>query len=141
MTSQTAIGSSKIPLVLPFGTISIGNAAGTLYSNISSVTGYRMPKGGWVIGYSSNLSGTLTTGTLQFYPTLNGAAMINSFSNGTINIGTFGNFERDQAQQGGFQFSEGDVLGLGFNVLAGTVAPTTRDGNGLLMVLLNNYDY
>lgn len=140
MTSQTAIGSSKVPVVLVFGTTAIGDAAGTLYSNLTSVPGYRAPKGGWVIGYSSNLSGTLATGTLQFYPTLNGVAMTNSFSNGTVNIGTFGNFERDQAQQGGFQYAEGDVLGIGFNK-TGTVAPTTRDANALLMILMNNYDY
>ena len=140
MASQTAIGSSKIPITLTFGTTAIGDAAGTLYTNLTSVAGYRAPKGGWVIGYSSNLSGTLTTGTLQFYPTLNGAAMANSFSNGTVNIGTFGNFERDQAMQGGFQFAAGDVLGIGFNK-TGTVAPTTRDANALLMVLMDNYDY
>src|SRR5712671_4245961 len=100
MAAQTPIGSTKIPLALVFGTISIGNAAGTLYTNVSSVTGYTMPQAGSVIGYSSSLTGTLTAGTLQFYPTQNGAAMANSFSNGTINIATLSNFERDQAQQG-----------------------------------------
>lgn len=140
MAAQTPIGSTKIPLALVFGTVAIGNAAGTLYTNVTSVTDYRMPQSGSVIGYSSNLTGTLTTGTLTFYPTLNGAAMTNSFSNGTVNIGTFGNFERDQAQQGGFSFSAGDVVGLGFNKV-GTVAPTTRDANALLLVLLDGYDY
>lgn len=140
MTAQTPIGSTKIPLALVFGTLGIGDAAGTLYTNVSSVLSYRMPQAGSVIGYASNLTGTLTTGTLTFYPTLNGAAMTNSFSNGTVNIGTFGNFERDQAQQGGFSFNAGDVVGLGFNKV-GTVAPTTRDANALLLVLLDGYDY
>lgn len=142
MTSQTAIGSSKVPLALPFGTLAIGNGGGTLIPQFSvpSVVEYTMPKGGWVIGMGVHLSGSLTTGTLQFYPTLNGAAMANQFVNGTVNIGTLGNYERDQAQQGGFQFFEGDTLGLAFNK-TGTVAPTTRDCVGLLLVLLNNYDY
>lgn len=140
MAAQTPIGSTKVPIALVFGTVSIGNAAGTLYTNVSSVTGYTMPQAGSVIGYSSSLTGTLTTGTLQFYPTQNGAAMANSFANGTINIATLSNFERDQSQQGGFSFQAGDVIGLGFNK-TGTVAPTTRDANGLVFVLLDGYDY
>jgi hypothetical protein len=140
MTTQTAIGSTKVPIALVFGTLSVGDAAGTLYTNVSSVTSYRMPVRGSVIGYASNLSGTLTTGTLTFYPTKNGSAMTNSFTNGTVNIGTFGNFETDQGQQGGFSFQAGDTVGLGFNKV-GTVAPTTRDANALLMVLLDGYDY
>ena len=140
MTAQTAIGSTKIPLALAFGTISVGNAAGTLYTNTSSVAGYTMPQAGSVIGVSESLSGTLTTGTLQFYPTANGVPMANSFANGTINIGTSSYYERDQAQQGGFSFNQGDVVGVGFNK-TGTVAPTTRDLNVLLFVLLDQYDY
>lgn len=140
MTAKTAIGSSKVPVVLEFGTVSVGNAPGTLYTNISSIVEYRMMRRGSVIGYSSNLSGTLTTGTVQFTPTLNGVVMANSFGNGTINIGTFGNYERAQAQQGGFSFVAGDTVGLMFNK-TGTVAPTTRDCNALLLVLLDDYPY
>ena len=140
MTTQTAIGSTKVPVKLLYGTLGIGDAAGTLYTNITSVAGYRMPVAGSVIGFSANLSGTLTTGTLTFFPTKNGSPMANSFTNGTINIGTFGNNETDQGQQGGFSFAAGDVIGLGFNK-AGTVAPTTRDANALVMVLLDGYDY
>jgi hypothetical protein len=140
MASQTPIGSTKIPLALPFGTLQIGNAAGTLYTPITTLTEYRMPRHGWVIGLSTNLTGTLLTGTLSFYPTLNGSPMTNSFSNGTVNIGTFGNYERDQAQQPGFQFSDSDTIGVGFSK-TGTVTPTTRDLNALLLVLLDGYDY
>jgi hypothetical protein len=140
MTAQTPIGSTKIPLALAFGTVGIGDAAGTLYTNVTSVVGYRMPQAGSVIGFANQMSGTLATGTLAFYPTLNGASMTNTFTNGTTNIGTFGMYERDQAQQGGFSFAAGDVVGLAFNK-TGTVAPTTRDCNALLLVLLEGYDY
>ncbi len=140
MATQTPIGSTKIPNMLQFGTISIGNANGTLYTPIVSMLEYRMPQRGSVIGFSANLTGTLTTGTLQFYPTKNGSVMSNSFTNGTVNIGTLGNHERAQAGQGGFSFAEGDTVGLMFQK-TGTVAPTTRDCAALLIVLLEGYDY
>jgi hypothetical protein len=140
MAGQTPIGSTKIPVALPFGTIAIGNAAGTLYTNVSSVTEYRMPSRGSVIGFAANLTGTLTTGTLQFYPTKNGSPMANSFGFGTINIGVTGNYQRAQAEQGGFSFAEGDTIGLAFNK-TGTVAPTTRDCAALVLVLFDGYDY
>lgn len=140
MTAQTPIGSTKIPLALPFGTLAVGNAAGTLYTTISSLVEYTMPQAGSVVGFSANLTGTLTTGTLSFTPTKNGSPMTNTFANGTINISTLSTFERDQAQQGGFSFSAGDTVGLTFQK-TGTVAPTTRDMNALLIVLLDGYDY
>lgn len=140
MASQTPIGSTKVPIALPFGTTSIGNAAGTLYTTVTGVVEYRMNQAGSVIGASMNLDGTLTTGTINPYPTKNGAAMTNSFTNGTINIGTLGNDEQDFAQQGGFSFNRGDTIGLAFNK-TGTIAPTTRNANGLLLVLLDGYNY
>lgn len=140
MASQTAIGSTKVPLALPFGTLSIANAPGTLNTPVASVTSYRMPTRGSVIGFSVNLTGTLTTGTLTFTPTKNGVTMTSAFTNGTVNIGTLGNHETDIAQQGGFSFVAGDTVGLMYNQ-TGTVAPTTRDAAALLIVLLDGYDY
>lgn len=140
MAAQTPLGSSKIPIALPFGTTAIGNVDGTFYTTVISLLEYRMPKRGSVIGMSVNLTGTLATGTMTFYPTKNGAPMTNSFSNGTVNIGTFGNFERDQAEQGGFSFKESDTIGIGWTK-TGTIAPTTRDANAIVLVLLDSYDY
>lgn len=140
MASQTPIGSTKVPIKLAFGTVGIGNAPGTLYTNVTSVTEFRMPIAGSVIGFSANLSGTLATGTLQFTPTKNGTPMTGTFSNGTINIGTLGNHERIQANQPTWRFDEGDTVGLMFGK-TGTVTPTTRDCVALLVVLLDRYDY
>lgn len=140
MASQTAIGSTKVPVALHFGTLGIGNAAGTLNTPVASVKEYTMPVGGSVIGFAVNMSGTLTTGTLQFTPTKNGNTMANTFSNGTVNIGTLGNSETQLAQQGGFSFNAGDTIGLTFSK-TGTVAPLTRDAAAILMVLLDNYNY
>lgn len=140
MASQTAIGSTKIPIKLAFGTVGVGNAPGTLYTNVTSVTEFRMPYKGSVIGYSVNLTGTLTTGTLQFTPTKNGTPMTGTFSNGTVNIGTLGNHERVQANQPTWSFVEGDTVGLCFGK-TGTIAPTTRDCVAVLFVLLDGYDY
>jgi hypothetical protein len=140
MTAQVNTGSTFVPLALPFGTVSVGNADGTLYANLSSLTSYRMPQRGSVIGCSSNMTGTLLTGTLQFTPTKNGTPMTGTFSNGTINIGTLGNDQRVAAQQGIFSFDKGDNIGLMFNK-TGSITPTTRDLNALLLVLLDNYDF
>ncbi len=140
MASKTAIGSSKVPLVFVYGTTAIGNVDGTFYSNLTSIPEYRMPRRGSVIGMSVNLTGTLTTGTMTFYPTKNGAPMANSFANGTINIGTQGNFERDVAYQGGFSFTSSDTIGIGWTK-TGTIAPTTRDANAIVLVLLDDYQY
>lgn len=140
MAAQVNTGSTYVPMPLVFGTTAIGDAAGTLYTNLTSVSGYRMPSGGSVIGFANQMSGTLLTGTLTFYPTVNGSPMTNSFANGTTNIGTFGNYEKDQGQQGGFSFNAGDVIGLGFNK-QGTITPTTRDCNAIVMVLLSQYNY
>lgn len=140
MTSQTPIGSTKIPLALPYGTLAVGDASGTLWTTTPTLPGYRMAQSGWVIGIAENMSGTLNTGTLTFYPTKNGSPMTNNFANGTLSIGTTGYYERDQAQQGGFAFTAGDVLGVGFTK-SGTIQPTTNDLNVLLLVLLDQYDY
>ena len=140
MASQTPIGSTKIPIALPFGTTAIGNVNGTFYTNPVSLTEYRMPQRGSVIGMSVNLSGTLATGTMTFYPTLNGAPFTNSFAAGTVNIGTLGNYERDQARQPGFTFNASDTVGIGWTK-TGTITPTTRDANAVLLVLLDEYDY
>src|SRR5258708_5390349 len=140
MASQTPIGSTKVPIALNFGTLAVGNAPGTLYPFSASVPEYRMPVGGSVIGFSANLSGTLTTGTLSFTPTKNGVAMSQQYANGTINIGTLSTSEIGQAQQPLLSFNAGDTIGLTFQK-TGTIAPTTRDMNGLLLVLLDGYDY
>ena len=140
MASKTAIGSSKVPLTLTYGTLAIGNAAGTLYTNIPSVLEYTMPRRGSVIGFSVHTSGTLNTGTLTFYPTKNGSPMANTFANGTINIGTLGNWERDVSGQGGFSFLSGDTIGIGWGK-TGTIQPTTNDATALMLVLLEDYPY
>ena len=114
MASKTAIGSSKVIIPLVFGTTAIGNVDGTFYSNLTSIPEYRMMRRGSVIGMSVNLTGTLTTGTMTFYPTKNGAPMANSFAQGTVNIGTLGNFERDVSYQGGFSFQTSDTIGIGW---------------------------
>lgn len=141
MAAQTPIGSTKIPLALPFGTLGVGNAAGTLYPvpNDSVIAEYTMPQSGSIVGFSVNLTGTLMTGTLSFTPTKNGVAMT-QFANGTINIGTQSTFQRVQSQQGIYSFNAGDTVGLSFEK-TGTVAPTTRNMNALLLILLENYDY
>ena len=142
MASQTAIGSTKQVVPLNFGTVSVADANGTLrVGNFANIFERRMPAPGAVVGISSVLSGTLTTGTLTFYLTKNGTPTTGgTFANGTINISTFGTYERDVAYLPQFTFTAGDQIGIGFSK-AGTVAPTTRDLEVTLFVLLDQYDY
>ncbi len=142
MTTQIIAGSTKVPLALNFGTLSVADAPGTLQvPTTPSVKEYRMPTGGAVIGLSSNLSGTLTTGTLTFYLTKNGTPITGgTFAAGTVNISTLGFYETDIAYQGPNTFAAGDTIGVGYSK-AGTIAPTTRDLSALLIVLLDGYNY
>lgn len=140
MTAQVNTGSTFVPSFLSFGTITVGNADGTLLANMtSSLKDYRMPTGGWVIGVSANLDGTLTTGTLQFTPTLNGSPMTGTFSN-TVTINSLGTSQTTVAQNPSYRFNANDAVGLMYNK-TGTIAPTTRNIVGLLVVLLDSYNY
>ena len=142
MASQTPIGSTKNMVTLNYGTVSVADANGTLrVGNFASIFERRMPSPGAVVGISSQLSGTLTTGTITFYLTKNGAAVTGgTFGQGTVNISTLGMFEKDQLYQGPYSFVAGDTIGVGYSK-AGTIAPTTRDMEVTLFVLLDQYDY
>lgn len=137
MTVQGIQGSIKVPVALPFRFEQVADANGTLKTAQGTVTEYAMPVGGSVIGYSANLDGTLTTGTLTFNATKNGALMTNSFSNNPLSAQHA--YETDVAQPG-LSFNAGDTVGLMFTKAA-TVAPTTRNMVALLFVLLDKYDY
>lgn len=141
MASQTAIGSTKIPLALSFGTAVVADANGTLETAWgASVKYFRMPQAGYIIGFSATMSGTLNTGTLTFSPVINGVVATGTFSNGTINIGTLGNHERTPQGKAAFQFKAGDNVGLMYNK-TGTIEPATNVCDALLIVLLDQYDY
>lgn len=142
MASQTPIGSTKNMISLNYGTVSVGDANGTMrVGNFANIFERRMPSPGAVVGITSQLSGTLTTGTLTFYLTKNGSPTTGgTFGQGTVNISTFGTYERDPAYLPQFTFAAGDTIGVGFSK-AGTIAPTTRDMEVTLLVLLDQYDY
>lgn len=137
MTVQGIAGSIKVPVALPFRLDQLGNANGTMQTAQGTVNEYAMPVGGSVIGYSVNLDGTLTTGTLTFNATKNGALITNSFSNNPLTVQHA--YETDVAQPG-LSFNAGDTIGLMWTK-AGTVAPTTRNMVALVFVLLDKYDY
>ena len=140
MTAQVGTGSTYVPIALSYGTVSIANADGTLLANMTSgLQTNRMMTGGWVIGIGANLDGTLTTGTLQFTPTLNDAVMTGSFSN-TVTINSLGTSQTVVAQQPGYRFNANDKVGVMYNK-TGTIAPTTRNIQVTLVVLLDRYDY
>lgn len=140
MTAQVGTGSTFVPIALHFGTLAVANADGTLLANMTSgIAGYRMNSGGNVIGYAANLDGTLTTGTLQFTPTLNGVPMSGTFAANTLTIGAFG-ADGQAIAQNAFRFNRGDVVGAMYNK-TGTIAPTTRNIDATLIVLLTEYNY
>lgn len=141
MTAQTPVGSTKVPLPLPFGGL-VDDAPGTLFLSVSNVQRfeYTMPQAGSVIGYSVALDGTLNTGTLQFQPTKNGAVMPNAFTNGKILPHVLNGYERTAANQPGFSFAAGDSVGLMFSK-TGTVEPITATMLSLLIVLLDRFEY
>lgn len=142
MASQTAIGTTKNMVTLNYGTVSLADANGTMrVGNFANIFERRMPSPGSVVGISSQLSGTLTTGTLTFYLTKNGTPTTGgTFAYGTVNISTLGFYEKDLLYKPELSFAAGDTIGVGWSK-AGTVAPTTRDVEVTLFVLLDQYDY
>lgn len=136
-TVQTAVGSSKVPLLLPFQTTDIADANGTFTAIQANNSEYTMPVGGSIIGFGVHANGTLTNGTMSFTPTVNGVATYDYFDDTMIT-------SEDEAH-GTFQsrevmFNAGDSVGLAWTK-SGTVAPTTLDATAVLVVLLQGYNY
>lgn len=136
--AQTSIGSTKQVVALPFGATDIANANGTLKSVQTDTTGYTMPFGGSVIGVSGSLTGTLTTGTMQFQAVVNGSLMP-AFDN-TLYGSNGGVRQTIEGRRTNMTFQAGDTLELMWQK-TGTIAPTTRDGAFLLIVLLEEVNY
>lgn len=136
MASQTTIGSTKVPLALHYVATDIANSNGTLTDAALTSNEYIMPVGGSIIGYSVNLDGTLTTGTLTFAATVNGTVASTDFSVSPLTSQS--SYQTMPAET--VRFNAGDSVGLMWTK-SGTVAPTTRDAAGLLIVLLDRYDY
>lgn len=140
MTAQVGTGSTFVPIPLYFGTLAIANADGTLLASMTSgIKDNRMPTGGWVIGMAANLDGTLTTGTLSFTPTVNGSPISGGAFANTVTINSLGTSQTIVAQAG-YRFNANDTVGMGYNK-TGTIAPTTRNIQAMLIVLLDKYDY
>jgi hypothetical protein len=89
--------------------------------------------GGSFIGIGVNLSGTLATGTLNFYPTVNGVPVtLATGDSPEIILSELTAYETFNARD--YAFSAGDTIGLMYTK-ADTVDPTTRDIKATVYVL------
>jgi len=125
-----------------FGT-NIADASGTLSSQWmgtlteANPTEWIAPYNGSVIGATGLLNGSLSTGSLALFPTVNGVAQ--TAVTGATLSSTAQSIAATQPAQG-VKFAAGDKLGLGYTK-SGTVSPTTLDGTFLLVVLYEGVDY
>lgn len=141
--SQTHIGSTKQVVTLPFHFWEIPNANGTLYSQVNTngtLTDYAMPYAGSIIGVTGSLNAALTSGTLQFQPLINGSLAPQFDSAARLDLGRQSFAYTHEGRRANLTFNAGDRIGLNFNK-TGTVAPTTTDGQFLLVVLLEGVQY
>lgn len=118
---QEQIAIKKPQHILSFQAINVTGTDGTLNvaadTNVA-VTQRVMPFGGSVYAQAVNLSGTITTGTLTAYPTINGATLTNL----ATQLGIPGD-QYDYTSGDGRvnNFVPGDRVGVVF--VADTVAP------------------
>lgn len=138
---QTNVGSYKNMIALPFAKTDVADAAGTLNGVQATTNEYTMPVGGWIVGMGAHLNGTLLTGTLQFAPTVNEATLGRLWSGGNADLWAADAYVTQEAGANPlWSFNAGDSIGLTYSK-SGTVTPTTRDMNAILLVLLDNYVY
>lgn len=138
---QSNVGSTKNMVALPFYKANIGNSDGTL-TGISGVTeDYVMPVGGWIIGMGATLDGTLTSGTLNLAPSVAGSVSGRLWSGGNADLWARTAYATQEAGSNPlWSFQAGQAIGLTWQK-TGTIAPTTRDMNVVLLVLLDGYVY
>lgn len=131
---QSNVASSKQVAYLPFYATDIGDTNGTLFGQASTPT-YIAPSKGSVLGFSGTLNGTLSTGSLQFSAMINGS-ISPAFDDATalMHVNQTGVKYLQSGRKANFTFAAGAGLGMTWQK-SGTIAPTTRDGNFLLVVL------
>lgn len=141
MVTQTNLGSTYNILALPFSATNIGDADGTLNSVQADTDVYTMPAAGSVIGFSAYGNAQLTTGTLDFHPTVNGSLMP-AFDGDTAQLHSLQQnpYRMQEARKNLFTFTAGQRIGLNWEK-TGTVDPTTTDASAVLIVLLEDVDY
>lgn len=139
MVAQTHIGSTKQVVALQYAATNIGDANGTFVSlQGADTSSYPMAYRGSVIGAALHLNGTLTTGSIQVAPVINGVAKaaITNYLHGATQTIT----ARRSARQSDYSFQAGDRIGAIWQK-SGTIAPTDRDATLVLFVLLEGVDY
>lgn len=137
MVAQTPLASEKSVNLIPFFITDIADADGTLFGQATTPE-YIAPARGSIVGFSGTLNGSLTTGTLTLQPTINGS-LCPAFSNSgaLIHLNQNGAYYMQAGRKDSYRFNAGDRLGFIYHKTA-TVAPTTRDGNFMLVVLLES---
>lgn len=137
---QTQIGSTFSVANLHFQKTDIANANGDASTIQADSTAYVAPYKGSIIGVSSIANGTLVTGTITPYATINGSVCPSFPDAAAVRANQqYGHYTQN-ARKDNFTFNAGDRIGLSYTK-AGTVAPTTRDGVFLLVVLYEDVRY
>lgn len=137
--SQGGVTHNLLPL--HFSRTDVPDANGTLNGVQATTNEYVMPRGGSILGVSASPNGTLVTGTLQFQALINGS-LCPAFTDSSALLHTNQTYPywMGDARRANLTFTAGQRIGLNFNA-SDTIAPTTRDVNVLLYVLLEDVRY
>lgn len=111
------------PLVfLPFGATNVPDAAGNAFASEPTSLEYVMPWAGSIVGISVAHNAALSTGTITWQPTINGAANTNL----TAVTDSANQRKTGVINENKVPFTAGQRIGVSWTK-TGTVAPLTTD--------------
>lgn len=137
--AQTQLGSKLNVQQLTFVGSDLADASATLTSVNADVNEYVMPYRGSIIGVSMSLNGTLTTGTLTPFATVDGTETDLFENAGTHQFEQYP-YQQQESRKTGYTFLAGQRIGFGVQA-TGTIAPETRDVVLQAVVLLEDVEY
>lgn len=137
--AQTNDATRKPQFVYPFQFVNVTGTDGTLNAAADTdvaVTQEPMVEGGSVYALAVGLSGTVTTGTLKCYPTINGATLTDL----EVELGLPGDqYAYVKGDGRKYNFVAGDRIGVVF--VNDTLAPdNSRDIKASVYTLLENIE-
>lgn len=134
------MGVDKHVVSLPYAKTDIANADGTLVAVQATSNDHVMPATGSIVGFSASPNGTLTTGTLQFQPRIDGSLCPMFPSSASLHTNQGTSYYMQEARKANYTFSAGAKVGVNYDA-SDTIEPETMDGAFLLFVLLENVRY
>jgi hypothetical protein len=133
--TQENVASKYLPVALPFQATDVPDAAGNMTTVQVGSNDYVAPYAGSIIAISVRHNADLTGGTITWRPTIGGTAdTVMTVVTDDTNQQAYASVDARR-----IPFAAGARLGIDWTK-TGTVAPTTTDVAGLLLVLFEDVE-